>query len=234
MARRKLPATLCAIGVAAVALAGCGGGSSGNGVEGKTATAIVAAALKAAEGAKSVHVSGAGTAEGTQVRIDLRIDGEKGAVGTITKGNLGVRLIRVGSRAYINGGSAFYERYGGAEAGKLFKGRWLETSATSGEGAALSSLTDLKSLLSGVRGGHSSSLSKGATKTIDGVKAIAVTDTKKHGTLYVATSGKPYPVEIVKKGSEGGSFSFGEWEKPVSVSAPSNAINLEKLEEQAG
>jgi hypothetical protein len=234
MARRTLPSAVCAIALAGV-LGGCGGSSSsGNGIESKPAAAIVSSALKAAESAKTVHVSGAGTAEGSQLRIDLRIDGEKGATGTITKGNLSVRLIRLGSRAYINGGASFYERYGGAEAAKLLKGRWLETSATSGEGAALSDLTNLKSLLAGIRGGHSASLQKGATKTIDGVKAIAVTDTKKHGTLYVATTGKPYPLELIKTGSEGGSFSFGEWNKPVSVSKPANPLDLEKLEEEAG
>lgn len=229
-----VPPAFIAIAVA-TALAGCGGSSSsGNGVESKSASAIVSSALKAAESAKTVHVTGAGTAEGSQLRIDLKIDGEKGATGTITKGNLSIRLIRVGSRAFINGGASFYERYGGAEAAKLLKGRWLETSATSGEGAALSDLTNLKSLLAGIRGGHSSSLQKGATKTIGGVQAIAITDTQKHGTLYVATSGTPYPLEVVKRGSEGGSFSFSEWNAPVSVSKPANALNLEKLESEAG
>lgn len=231
MARRTVSVAACAIALSA-ALAGCGG-SSGNGVESKSASGIVAAALNAAESAKTVHVAGSGSAEGSKVAIDLKIDGEKGAVGTITKGSLSVRLIRVGSRAYINGGTSFYERYGGPEAAKLFKGRWLETSATSGEAAALSDLTSLKSLLGSIRG-HSSALKKGGTQKVDGVQTIAVTDTQKHGTLYVATTGKPYPVAIVKKGAEGGRFAFDEWEKPVSVSAPSNAINIEKLEEHAG
>ncbi|MHB1538313.1 MAG: LolA-like protein [Solirubrobacteraceae bacterium] len=231
MARRKIPIAVCVTAVSA-ALAGCGG-SSGNGIEAKSASAIVSAALRAAETAKTVHVSGSGKAEGSSVRVDLKIDGAAGAVGTITKGSLSVRLIRVGSRAYINGGAAFYERYGGSEAAKLFKGRWLEASATKGEAAALSDLTSLKSLLSGIRP-EAGSLKKGATQRVDGVETIAVTDAAKHGTLYVATSGKPYPVAIEKEGAEGGRFNFSEWEKPVSVTAPTNTINLEKLEKQAG
>jgi hypothetical protein len=231
MARRTALTALCIAALSSGLLSACGG-SSGNGIESKPAAEILSSAISAAKSAKSVHVSGAGTSEGSKVKIDLELDGEKGAKGTITKGSLSVRLIRVGARAYINGGAALYEQYGGAEAAKLLKGKWLEASATSGELASLNDLTNLKVLLGDIEKGHSSDLKKGSATTIDGQKAIAVTDAKQGGTLYIATSGKPYPVELVKTGSEGGKFSFAEWDKPVSVSAPGDVIDIEKLEEQ--
>lgn len=237
MARRTGPAALCVALLASVGLAACGGGesSSGNGVESKSASAILSSSLAAANGAKTVHVSGSGTSEGTKVKIDLRLDGEKGASGTITKGKLSVQLIRVGGKAYINGGASLYEQFGGGEAAKLLKGKWLEASATSGELAALNSLTNLKALLGAIEEGHGS-LKKGSTKTVDGEKTIAIIDTKQGGTLYVATTGKPYPIELVKTGAEGGHFNFAEWEEPVSISAPpkSHVLDIEKLEKQFG
>ena len=236
MARRTVPTALCAAALAGGLLAGCGGSSSssGNGVEAKSASAVVSTALAAAERAKSVHVTGAVTSKGTPVKLDLALSTAKGAVGTISEGGLSLQLIRIGTRAYIKGGASLYERYGGAEAAKLLEGKWLEASAASGELAALSDLTDPKTLLAETLKSHGS-LTKGASTTIDGQKAIAVTDTKKHGTLYVATSGKPYPIEIVKTGSEAGKFTFGQWNAPVSVKPPppANVIDLEKLEEKA-
>lgn len=236
MMRRTAPAAFGIALLASAALTACGGGkSSGNGIESKPASAILSSSLAAAQGAKTVHVAGSGTSEGTKVKIDLVLDGEKGASGTITKGNLTVRLIRVGGKAYINGGTSLYEHFGGQEAAKLLKGKWLEASAQSGELAALNSLTNLKALLGAIEKSHGS-LKKGPVKNIDGQSAIGITDTKQGGTLYVATTGKPYPIELVKTGAEGGRFTFAKWEEPVTISAPPKAsvLDIEKLEEHFG
>ena len=68
--------------------------------------------------------------------------------------------------------------------------------------------------------------------TVNGQKVVALTDTAKHGTLYVAASGKPYPVAIVKSGANGGRISFGQFNKPVSLTPPPNAIDISKLKSQ--
>ena len=51
-------------------------------------------------------------------------------------------------------------------------------------------------------------LVKGATTTVNGQQVIAITDSTKDGTLYVATTGKPYPLQIAKVGSESGTIAF--------------------------
>jgi hypothetical protein len=45
--------------------------------------------------------------------------------------------------------------------------------------------------------------------------------------VYIAASGKPYPVAILSPnwGAQG-SVSFDEWNKPVPISAPKGAGNL--------
>ena len=59
---------------------------------------------------------------------------------------------------------------------------------------------------------------------------IELRDASKSGSLYVATSGQPYPVEIVKRGAETGRISFSRWNEHVSLSAPAGAIELGQLQ----
>lgn len=225
---------LSAVALAGVALAGCGSsGQPSNGVEAKPAPEIVSTSLKAAEGAHSVHVAGSVTGSGVPLKLDLEIVRGRGAQGTISEGSLTIRLVRIGDTAYINGGAELYKRYAGAAAAKVLKGKWLESSATSGELAPLSELTDLQKLLSVTLQSHGA-LKKGGTSIVNGQKALAVKDTTNGGKLYVATTGKPYPIEIVKTGSEGGRFTFGRWNEPVSLKAPKDAINVKRLQEEVG
>jgi len=55
-------------------------------------------------------------------------------------------------------------------------------------------------------------------------------DTSRNGSLFVASTGEPYPIEIVKRGSETGHITFTDWHQPVSLSAPSGAIDLSQLQ----
>lgn len=222
---------LSAAVLAAGAIAGCGG-SSTNGVESKSPAEIVSAAQKAANSAKSVRVDGSVSTAGTQLTLDLQIAEGKGAKGSISEGPLSFELIRLGDSVYIKGSAAFYEHFAGSEAAKLLEGKWLQAPATSGEFATLGNLTDMSQLLSTVLGQHGS-LAKGGTSTVEGKKVVAVKDTSKGGVLYVATTGKPYPVQISKSGSTGGKVTFSEWDAPVTITAPTGAINISKLKSGA-
>lgn len=227
----KLFRTISAIGLTAAMLSGCGG-SSTNGVESKSPTEIVSAAQKAAEGAKSVRIAGSVSSGGTQLKLDLHIAQGQGAKGSISEGPLSFELIRAGNDVYIKGSAAFYQHFAGSEAAKLLQGKWLQAPANSGEFATLGNLTNMRQLIGTVLGQHGN-LAKGGTSTVNGKKVVAVKDESKGGVLYVATTGKPYPVEISKSGSGGGSVTFDEWNAPVSIAAPSNAINIEKLKSGA-
>lgn len=228
MHTRKLHITLLLTALATAVLAGCGGGSSTNGVESKSPTGILEAAKKAAEGASSVHVAGSVENAGTLLTLDLTIQQGKGAKGTISEGPLSFELIKVGDSVYIKGSSAFYSHFAGGEAAKLLQGKWLQAPASSGEFQTLGGLTDMHALLSTVLG-EKGTLAKGGTSTVAGHKVIAVKDTTKGGVLYVATTGKPYPIQIAKNGSGGGKVNFEDWDAAVSISAPRNAVNIEKL-----
>ena len=92
----------------------------------------------------------------------------------------------------------------------------------------MSSLTNLHRLIDAALASHGT-LKKTATTTVKGKKVVGLTDQSQGGTLYVATTGKPYPVEIAKSGAGGGTLSFDRWNQAVSIAPPANAIDLAQL-----
>lgn len=219
-------------GASLVVLTGCGG-SSGNNVASKSADEIVSESKVAADSASSVHVSGSLNSAGTPVTLDLNLLAGKGARGELSQNGLSFKLILIGGTAYISGSPAFYRHLGGAAAAQLFNGKWLKASATSGEYASFSSLVDMRKLIDTTLTGHGA-LKKGATTVVNGQQAIAVVDTSKEGTLYVATTGKPYPIELSKGGSESGRVTFDRWNQPVAISAPANSVDMSELKIAGG
>ncbi|HEY7935451.1 MAG TPA: hypothetical protein VID48_16640 [Solirubrobacteraceae bacterium] len=216
--------------LALVAISGCGGGSSSeNGVASKSADQIIAEAKSAADSATSVHVSGSQTSGSTALSLDLSLQAGKGGSGQISEKGASFELVVLGGTAYIKGSPSFYRSLGGAAAAQLFKGKWLKAPSTSGELSVISSLTDMRKLIDTTLVGHGA-LAKGSITTIAGQKAIGINDKSKGGTLYVAATGKPYPIELSKTGSEGGTITFDRWNQPVTITAPSGAIDLSQLE----
>jgi hypothetical protein len=218
-----------AVLVVSTALVGCGSSSSGNGIASKSPTQIVAAAKAAADGAATVHVSGTVRSEAKPLTIDMELVKGKGGRGRITLEGTSISLVRVGGSVYINGSQAFYRRIAGAAAARLLQGKWLKAPENSGNFASLASLTDLAKLIDTTLASHGK-LARDASKTIDGQKVVAVTDVSQGGTLYVAAAGTPFPIEIVKDGGSGGKITFDRWDKPVSLNAPANAININQLQ----
>jgi hypothetical protein len=210
-------------------LSGCGSSkSSSNGVVSKSANQIVQEAQTAAEAAKSVRLSGSIRSPNLSIRLDLQLLAGKGATGRMSENGLPFQLTRIGSDVYIKGSEAFYSHFAGAEAAKLLKGKWLKMPATSPDFESIVSFTDLGKFFSGVLSSHGK-LAKGKTTTIAGQKVIALKDMTKGGTLYVATTGKPYPIELSSPGGSSGAITFDRWNESVKLSTPANAVDVSKL-----
>ena len=235
--------------VALTALAGCGGSSSRNGLASKSPAEIIAAARTAADGASTVHVSGSTVTGGTPLTFDLSLTAGKGGRGRITEKGLSFELIELEGTIYIKGSSAFYKHFAGTAAAQLLQGKWLKASATNPGFAGLSSLTDLHKLLDAAFAAGDRSLVSIGTSTVDGQAVVGVKDTAQNETLYVATTGKPYPVAVTKgdateagghspstsiphssSASASGRISFGAWDEPVTLVAPANAVDTEQLQ----
>ena len=220
---------LAALLALAAALAGCGGSSSGGSLAGKSPAAIVAAARAAAAHAASVHISGSTESEEKPISLDMELVAGKGAKGHITLEGLGIDIIEVERAFYLNGSAAFYRHVAGATAARLLQGKWLKAPAGSGNFSSLAQLTNLRALLDSSLADHGT-LEVGPTSTVAGQKALAVRDTTRGGTLYVADTGTPYPLEIAKSGKGAGTVTFDRWNEPVTLTAPADAINITQLQ----
>jgi hypothetical protein len=228
MMRRPLAAALCSV-LLAVTLAACGGGggSSDNGVASKPPNDIATAASGAVSKVNSVHVAGAVASGSSRFTINLSLVNGKGGTGSMSQGGLSFKIITVNQEVYINGSPTFWRQFGGASAAQLLSGKWLKAPAN-GQFASLAMLTNVRQLFSQLLSTHGT-LAKGKTTTVRGQKVVAVDDKSNGGTLYVATTGKPYPIEIVKNGTNGGRVDFDQFNQPVSLAAPSNAIDVSSL-----
>jgi hypothetical protein len=228
---RTVIAALLSVLAFSLALAGCGGSSSSdNGTASKSPEQILEASKQAARQASSVHIVGTITSEGKPITLDMELLAGKGGKGTISQEGFKIQIIQTGGAVYINGSSDFYKHVtGSAPAAALLQGKWLKAPANSGELASLAELTDLSKLIDTALASHGT-LSKGEETTIEGQKAIPLKDKTKGGTLYVAATGKPYPLQISKEGKESGKVTFNRWDQPVTLNAPSGAIDISKLQ----
>jgi hypothetical protein len=227
---RSSISSLAASALAVALFGGCGSSSSsGNGVASKSPTEIVAAAKTAAAGAATAHVSGSLVDEGKPISLDMELVAGKGGKGKISIEGLSIELIQVNDAVYINGSAAFYRQLAGPAAAQQLQGKWLKAPAGSGNFSSLASLTSLGKLIGTTLASHGT-LSSAGTKTIAGQRAVGVSDVSKGGTLYVAGTGYPYPLEIVKVGAGGGKIVFDRWNKAVTLTAPANAININQLQ----
>jgi hypothetical protein len=217
----------------ACAIAACGG-SSDNGVAAKSPDAIVNSAMRAIGGAKTAHVSGSLASGGTHVTLDLQYISGKGAQGQVTENGMAYRLVVIGRTAYLNAAPAVWRRVGGAAAVQLLQGRWLKVPSTSPDYASFEQITSVNRLMSGALSNHGK-LARGAKTTIRGAPAVTVLDTTEGGTLYVATTGKPFPLEFTNKGSSGpnaapaGHLTIDRINQTVSLNAPTDSIDISQL-----
>lgn len=228
--RPRASILLSAIAIAA-AVAACGGSSESksNGVAAKSPQEALAAVRAAVAGAKSVHVAGSATKEGTPFSLDLTLVAGKGAQGQVSQGHLSFHMIEVGNVLYINGSPAFYSHFGGPAAAQLFKGKWLKAPANSPEFSSIGSLTDLSTLMTSLLDEVHGKLRSAGTSTVEGQKAAGLEDPTEHATLYVAATGKPYPLELSKTGKEAGRIVFNQWNQPATLKAPAGAIDITQL-----
>jgi hypothetical protein len=217
--------------LACAVLAGCGGSSSaGNGIASESPAKILAAARAAADAAATVHIAGAAVvSKGTPSSIDMELLKGKGGRGRIRSEGVSVELIRIERAVYIKGNLAFERRIAGPTVARRLQDKWIKAPENSGNFASFASVTDLRALLDSTLASHGK-LENAGTRVLDGHSVVALRDVSSGETLYVASTGAPYPIEVVKDGGSGGRIVFDRWNKPVTLTAPANAININQLQ----
>lgn len=211
----------------AIGLAGCG--SSSESITSKSATAIIAASRAAAEKASSVHVVSMASVGKVTLSSNLQLADDSGR-SSLSLGRIGYQAIRIGNTLYVKGTPALSRQLAARTGVHVPLGAWLKGSAETGALERFAPSTDLQSKL-GVILTTSGQLAKGPSTIIDGQHVIELKEAAKlfKGSIYIATTGQPYPVTIVKHGHESGQTSFSGWNEALSLVAPSNAIDVDRL-----
>jgi hypothetical protein len=217
--------------LATILTAGAVAGAPPNGEASKSPAAILADAKAAATSASAVRISGSiATGSGT-ITLDLVLVAPDRARGRMTEQGESFDVLRVGKTVYVRGSRAFYTKVAGKQAAALLQGKWLSAPAATGQFASIGEFTDIRAFFTGVLGSHGR-ITRGAETTVGGQKVIALVDhSNSGGTLYIATTGKPYPTEIASPhGGASGAVHFTGWGTSIRIAAPKSAIDLTKLE----
>jgi hypothetical protein len=223
---RKRAGSSLALLVTLLALAGCGGSSSDS-IASSSSAQILAASIAAAQGANSVSIVSESSFGRLPLTAELQLASGGGRAKLSFLG-LDYEILRIGSTVYLKGNPAFYRRLFHRRV-HVPAGAWLAGSASGGL-SGYARLTDLGSrlrLLLRATG----PLSKGGVTTVEGHPVVEVKSEAKlfSGSLYIATTGKPYPLKIVKHGHETGSTTFSGWNQPVLLRAPASTIPFDEL-----
>jgi hypothetical protein len=221
-------------GLLTVAACSSSGNSANSGNGAMSPKELSSKALAAFKAASSVHVTGNITQGSSTTRVDLQL-GSSGGKGTITVSGATVQILSVGGSTYFQAPDSLYKQFVPADKQStvlpLLRGKWVRVPAGSTEFGDLVSLANKDAFVNAIQqnSGNSKNLQKGPAKTVDGVACVSVVDPKQKVTVYVQQNGTPYPVEV-DEGSQG-SVHFSDWNKPVSVSAPSasDIVDLSQL-----
>jgi hypothetical protein len=208
---------------------------SGSSLTALSGTQILAKAKTAFQQAETVRLKGGGSTEGENFQIDMSYGQDK-ALGTVSSSGQRIELRRIGKTVYLKADKAFWTRSAGAAAAELLGDKYLKAPVTDQRVASLATFTDKDQFAGEVLDPDSNELTKGPEKEIRGTPAIALIDKSADGgTLYVATSGEPVPLQITpegaKTGDTSGSLDFLDYGKSFDVAVPPAAqtIDVTKL-----
>ena len=213
--------------LAGVCAAGPAARAAGESIASESPSAILSAATSAIDAVSTVRFVGSGVSGGSSISLDLRLAAGKGGEGTVSVDGAAFQIVVIGDEAYFKASAGFWKRFTSEAVAQLIAGRWLKSPAT-GSLASLANFGNLHALVAALLS-PTGVLSKGPLTTVRAQKVIAITNRADGGTLYVAATGTPYPVEIANA-REHGVIVVEDINQPVTLVAPSGAIDLQHLE----
>ena len=213
--------------VAALVAAGCSSTNSStsstspppNGIASESASQILNSVEQAVSSASSVQINGNTEQSGTAVTFQVVTFSTGNFSGGLDQGGNSVKLVKVGSTDYINASAAYFQSVGAsASAAALLGGIWVsgpDSQLGFGSSFTISSIeTNIKT--------PKGTITKGSASTIAGQPAFSVVSSK-GGLLWVATTGKAYPIELDNSGTNGGTIKFSKWNQGTPPVAPAGA-----------
>jgi hypothetical protein len=185
---------------------------------------------------RSLRVAGTVTTGGSEVSIDLRMDGDGNCAGSLGTQQGEVQLLGAAGRTYMKPDAAFWRGMTGAEADRVMQvvgDRWVVVPSSEPTFSRFCDADELiDELVSDSRG---TTYRKAGTTTIDGADVVAVATKGAGGqssTGYVRVDAPHYLVRVEERGgTEPGTVMFSDFDVPVRTTAPpaSDTIDLSRL-----
>lgn len=239
MSRYWLPAAVLAGAALVGGITACGGqspASSGSAAAATTTaaptttTAITASDVKSAiQSASAVHVKGTMSDSGTNVALDVQLNKDGTASGTIGIGGPNYPIVLVNKVVYIQFTPDVLKSVGLSATsgpGKTIENKWVPSTSKLMASSDLTSSVQPLLDYTQFTGSISQSMPAGAMKpgksdTVDGTPVVQYT--MSDGTpADIATSSPHYLMRLLPGPTDGaGQLDFTNWNQPVTVTAPS-------------
>jgi hypothetical protein len=192
-----------------------------NGVAALPADDVLVRARAALRTAPAVRIRGVVEERRERISLDIRYAGRDSS-GVIGQRGQVFEFRRLGAVVYLKGDRRFWLANGGEAVARLLTGAWLKVPMTDKELAGFTELTDLTKAAANLLP-PAGTLTTGGRKVVGGVPAVGLdANALAGGTLYVATTGRPYPLLIeAEPGSAGENrLIFSEYGKRRPVTPP--------------
>lgn len=189
--------------------------------------------------ATALHIKGTMSESGTSTTMDLQINKDGSADGTIVSGATTIPMIVTGGVTYVQVTPSFattIKSQAGSDASlvsEIMTGKWISSKSTIGSSLAgsFSSLTDFSSMTSQLASGSSDKFTAMGTSTVNGQQVAQYKDVSTDGggptdgVLDLPLNGLALPIE--EDGGSQGTVVF-TWNQPTKVTAPAAAdiLNL--------
>jgi len=149
--------------------------------------------------------------------------------GSITLAGDTLKIVSDGTTVYVKGDKAFWTNQASVQAAPLIGDRWLKAPVTNASFKSLAEFADFDTTLTGILK-PDGAVTTGTTKDIGGTPAIELKSGS--GSLWVATTGDPLPLQI-STGKAGDEVTFADWGKAIDVTsqapAEKDSIDLSQL-----
>lgn len=190
--------------------------------------ALLTTIESSASRASAVHVAGSAVDGGTSVAMDLQLNKDGSAAGTITESGTTIPLVVTDSVYYVQFTEKLMAGNGidpGSAAGTLLLNKWVPSTSKVLAGtdmvASLKPVLDYNSLLSNMLSQARAEVPKAAgSDTVDGtpVRVYTMSDGTK---VDVATAAPHYLIRLSAPRSAGpAQLDFTGWDRPVKIAPP--------------
>lgn len=197
----------------------------GNGIATAKPAQAVSRSREAAKNARSVQVTG--TAPDASLKVKAN---RTSSDSTRTSGDVTIKVRTVGNRVYIKADKGYWTEAFNAKKAKKIGDKWVTGTMANPQLKAFRETATTQALVQNFVV-KDKGATVGAVGEIEGRSAVPVESTA--GTLWIAATGRPYPLQIESAPAqgEGSVIVFSGWNRKVVVKAPppKNTIDLADL-----